>query len=205
VANASSERPPATADLPSEARIGPGTVVLIVGPSGAGKDALIQGAEDQLGPDPAFHFPRRLINRAAHTAEAHDVLSDGHADAPDLSQTFPLSWQAHGLTYALPAEIDNAVRAGRCVVFNASRTIVGAARDRYRTARVIYIDAPLDVRARRLGERGRETSVEIRDRLAREVASFSPADADIVIENTATLDAGIAALSAALRHLAGPP
>lgn len=203
MADASSKRADQSAGNTPMTKIGPGTVVLIVGPSGAGKDALLQGAETELGNDPAFHFPRRLINRAAHAAEHHDVLSDHHASGANLSKTYPLSWQAHGLTYALPATIDDAVRAGRCVVFNASRTVVAAARSRYQNLRTVFIDAPPDVRAQRLGQRGRETQAEIRARLSRDVATFAPADADIVIENAATLEAGIAALTATLRRLAG--
>ncbi|NJO31840.1 MAG: hypothetical protein HC869_00600 [Rhodospirillales bacterium] len=58
-----------------EAAIGPGCVVLAVGPSGAGKDALLSAARSQLVGDLAIVFVERVISRPPHAAEAHASLS----------------------------------------------------------------------------------------------------------------------------------
>lgn len=53
-----------------------GALVLVVGPSGSGKDTLIGMAHAQLSHDRRFIFPRRVITRIAHIdAEDHDTLT----------------------------------------------------------------------------------------------------------------------------------
>ena len=54
------------------AKIGPGRLVLVVGPSGAGKDTLIAGARVKCLNNPTIVFPRRVVTRAASVAEDND-------------------------------------------------------------------------------------------------------------------------------------
>ena len=176
---------------PTSEKIGPGGLVLIVGPSGAGKDALLQGVAEQLAGNPNIHFAKRTINRPSHEAEHNDFLALDDPAAVAQSDAYSLSWQAHGLIYAISSGIDDPIRAGGCVVFNASRTVVAAARGRYATVKVIYINASHKVRAQRLARRGRETAEEIEARLAREVDSFQASAADHLINNEQTLETGV--------------
>ena len=64
-ANASSEAGSPIAAEP----IGPGRVVLVVGPSGAGKDAVLGEAAKRLGGDPRFLFPKRVVTRESNAAD----------------------------------------------------------------------------------------------------------------------------------------
>lgn len=167
--------------------IGPGRVVLVVGPSGAGKDAVLREVARRLAQDSRFLFPTRIVTREASLAEAHDTLTPAEFSEQLAAGRFALHWQAHGLQYAIPSAIDNAVRQGMCVVFNTSRSIVGNARARYLAATIVMIDAPLHVRASRLAERNREPREEVELRLARTVAGFDARDADLVIDNAGPL------------------
>jgi ribose 1,5-bisphosphokinase len=168
--------------------IGPGRVVLVVGPSGAGKDAVIGETRRLLMEDRRFLFPRRIVTRAPNAAEDHDTLSATDFEASLRSGAFALHWQVHGLHYGISVEIDDAVRRGGSVVFNASRRIVPLAKARYRHAGVVLIDAAIDIRRQRLAARDRETPAGISARLERVVADFSARDADLVIDNSGALD-----------------
>lgn len=177
------------------APIGPGLVVPIVGPSGAGKDAIIQAVSDRLADNRRFVFPRRIVTRAPSAAEDHDTLTPDAFEAQLKRGAFALHWQAHGLNYGMPAQMDDAVRSGSSVVFNTSRRLVQAARARYLNTAVVLVDAPLQVRSARLAARDREGAIDAAARLERVVYEFNVADADLVISNTGTLDQASALLT----------
>lgn len=162
-------------------RIGPGTLVLVVGPSGAGKDSLIGYARRALGDRAGLAFARRVVTRTADAAlEDHDTLSP--AEFADLAErgAFALHWRAHGLGYALPRIIDATIANGGSVVANVSRAAVEAARRRYVRVVVVQVTAPLPVLAARLAGRGRETAAAIEARLAR--------SAEVWVEGAVELD-----------------
>ena len=182
--------------------LGPGRVVLLVGPSGAGKDAVLQEARCRLASRKQFAFARRVVTREPDGAEDHDCVSASEFSSRLRQGGFALNWQAHGLHYGIPVEIDEAVRHGGCIVLNASRTIVARARARYRNVAVVLIDAPAELRADRLAKRRREHGPDLAVRLAR-ATGFEPPDADLIIENTGALTVAAAALVEWL--LAGEP
>lgn len=182
-ADGSSSESPCAASGP----IGPGQVVLIVGPSGAGKDAILQNVRDRLTGDDRFLFPRRIVTRPANSAEDHDTVSPEAFDTLLRGGALALHWQAHGLNYGIPAHMNDAVRSGSSVVFNTSRRLVQAVKARYLNVAVVMIDAPVQLRAARLAARDREDAEDVATRIKSVVDGFSAADADLVIENAATL------------------
>jgi phosphonate metabolism protein PhnN/1,5-bisphosphokinase (PRPP-forming) len=185
-------------------RIGPGAVVLVVGPSGAGKDALIAGARAVLAGDHRFIFADRHISRPAHAAEVHISLSDAaFADAAGRRE-YALFWNAHGLNYGIPVTIDDHIRSGRTVVFNASRAIVPEARRRYAQPRIALIDCPAEIRAARIALRAREEPPQLRQRLTRTVEGFDEAWVDVRIDNSCALQVGVERFVAALRKIGAP-
>ncbi len=160
--------------------IGPGRLVLVVGPSGAGKDTLIDLARSALCDDTEVVFVRRVVTRQASKAENNIQISTDAFIAGRDAGRFAVCWEAHGLHYALPIAIDHDIRAGRCVVANGSRTVIDLVRATYADSVVIEITAPPDVLTARLAARGRASDGPIGKRLGRNVAAVK---ADKVIVN----------------------
>src|ERR1700710_2096848 len=113
-----------SADNP--ALIGPGRLVLVVGPSGAGKDTLIGLAKAACAEDRNIVFPRRLITRQASASEDNEEVSAGAFQQALARDEYAMHWEAHGHRYALSRAIDDELRAGRVVVANVSRTVVAS-------------------------------------------------------------------------------
>ncbi|MDZ4840714.1 MAG: phosphonate metabolism protein/1,5-bisphosphokinase (PRPP-forming) PhnN [Hyphomicrobium aestuarii] len=180
--------------------LGPGRVVLIVGPSGSGKDTLLRLARASLAAQETVVFAPRDVTRPTGTAEEFAV-TPANFDATEATGGYALTWRAHGLAYGIRAAIDRDVLAGSTVVLNASRTVLARARQRYANVAVVLIDAPADVRAARLAARGREQATGMADRIARVPGAFVTSDADVVIHNTGDPDDGAARLIRAILAL----
>jgi len=179
----------------------PGALVLVVGPSGAGKDTLIGAAKAALADDPAFVFARRVITRDAVAAlEDHDTIDVAGFEAAKARGDFVLDWQAHGLCYGVPVTIDTDIAEGRTVVMNGSRRMIGDAQARYPRSLVALVTADPAVRARRLAGRGRETEAEIAARLAHEGAPVPDGIETVRIDNSGDLDTAVAALIRVLKQ-----
>lgn len=179
----------------------PGALVLVVGPSGAGKDTLMGAAREALAGDPNFVFVRRVITRdAVAELEDHDTIDVAGFEAARAKGEFALTWEAHGLCYGIPADIDQDIAAGRTVIMNGSRRMIGDAQARYPRCMVTLITADPAIRARRLAGRGRETEDEIAARLAHEGAPVPDGIETVRIDNSGDLATAAAALVRAIRQ-----
>lgn len=167
--------------MPMEAR---GRLVLVVGPSGAGKDTLIDYARDRLRSNLRVHFVRRVISRPTGVGEDHEPVDRDDFERRALEGHFALHWQAHGLSYGIPSEIDDWLAAGDVVVANGSRAVLSEARRRYPQLLVVNVTAPMDVVAKRLIERGRENLESIRQRLLRSEQQSIEGDDALQIDNS---------------------
>ena len=113
------------------AAIGPGRLVLVVGPSGAGKDTLLGLAKAACADDGNIVFPRRVITREASASEENEEVGIGTFQEALTRGEYAMHWEAHGHCYALSRAIDDEIRAGRTIVANVSRTVIGAMRRAY--------------------------------------------------------------------------
>ena len=180
-----------------------GSLVLVVGPSGVGKDTLIGGARHALEADKRFVFVRRLVTRKADSdSEDHDSLDAATFHEMDAAGRFALSWDAHDLRYALPLSVDTDLTLGKVVVANVSRHVVAEAMAKYPACAVILITAEISCRAERLVRRGRESGDQITARLARESAPVPNGVNPIIIDNSGMLAIGVTAFVMALRGIA---
>jgi len=167
-------------------KIGPGALVLVVGPSGAGKDTLILAAQQLLATNSVVMFPRRTVTRQASAFENNEVITPVDFDRAVEKGAYALWWRAHDQGYGISRAVDDEIRLGRTIVINVSRTIIAEARRKYQRACVVLITAPAEVLAERLAARKRDSDGDLGKRLQR--AALDTDDADLVISNVGTIE-----------------
>lgn len=149
-----------------------GTLFYVIGPSGAGKDSLMNVARQHFarhdaGGRPVL-FAHRYITRPMDAGgENHVELSTTEfLNRRDLG-LFALDWHSHKTYYGIGSEIITWLNAGANVVVNGSREYLPTATERFPDMRVVLIEVSADVLFHRLTDRGRETPKEIESRIER--------------------------------------
>lgn len=177
-----------------------GLFVGVVGPSGVGKDSVMVALAKA---DPQIALARRVITRPASAGgEEFDGVSDDAFLRRYDDGEFALYWQAHGLRYAIPASVDQALAEGRTVLANLSRSVLLAAGARFDKTVVIVLTAPVPVLAERLAARGREDEHEIAHRLKRADFALPDGLAPHMVDNTGPLAQTVAVIRQLLANAA---
>jgi ribose 1,5-bisphosphokinase len=181
-------RAPASAE---DGLIGPGRLILVVGPSGAGKDTLINGARAACQDERSVVFARRIVTRPASAFEDNATIAPEAFDRTAADGAFAFWWSAHGHKYGVPVAIDAELRADRTVVCNVSRTIIPAVRRRYAHPIVVLITAPEETLRARLAARQRPSDGDTAARVRRANALDGDLRPDVMIENIGSPESGI--------------
>lgn len=172
---------------------GAGAMIVVVGPSGAGKDSVIDYAMSRLASRSGdVELVRRVITRAGDAGgEDHEAMTPEDFKACAERGAFAVFWEAHGLHYGIPVDYRARVEEGRTLVANGSRAVLDRFRDAFPRVAVVNIVAAPEVIAARLVARGRESEAEIRNRLARQVPDIDGDPNLTIIDNSGPLeDAG---------------
>ncbi|TBN48773.1 phosphonate metabolism protein/1,5-bisphosphokinase (PRPP-forming) PhnN [Pseudomonas sp. BGI-2] len=159
-----------------------GRLIYLMGPSGSGKDSLIEAARLPLR-SMSGEVVRRVITRSAESVgeDAIGVSPEEFAQRRDKGD-FAMSWHANGLDYGIPIQIDHWLKDGRHVLVNGSRGHLAQALKRYPTLLPVLLTVKDEVLRERLLRRGRESVEEIEARLRRNglfVADDSLGDTNI--------------------------
>ena len=116
-----------------------GRLFYLMGPSGAGKDSLLEAAREPLQAR-GCRVARRVITRSAEAAgEDAQAVSTEEFEQLRRSGAFALDWQANGLRYGIPRQIDDWLAAGEDVLVNGSRGYLDQARGRYPQLRPLLL------------------------------------------------------------------
>ena len=174
-----------------------GRPVAIVGPSGVGKDSVMEA----LAADPDIVLARRVITRPPEAGgEDFDGVSEEDFRRREAAGAFVLSWPAHGLLYGVPRAVNDDLEAGRIVLVNLSRAVLIAAQEVWPDLVVISLTAPPEVLAARLSGRGREAEDEQKRRLSRGSLPLPEGLTNVhEIDNSGALDDTVAAVRAVLQ------
>ncbi|MDF0729190.1 phosphonate metabolism protein/1,5-bisphosphokinase (PRPP-forming) PhnN [Pseudomonas entomophila] len=181
-----------------------GRLIYLIGPSGSGKDSLLDAAREALVAR-GCRIARRVITRSAEAmGEAALAVSAAQFEQLRADGAFALHWQANGLHYGIPREIDTWLAQGHDVLVNGSRGYLAQARQRYPDAQVVLLSVEPAVLRQRLLARGRELPVEVEARLARNARFASELfdyDATVlVLDNSGPLADTVARLLAHLEN-----
>lgn len=183
-----------------------GMLFAIVGPSGAGKDTLINWLRERLSDRPEIMFVRRVITRAPDgSTEDHGTLGEAEFMSAHEAGRFAVVWQAHGLSYGIPKTALDHVSSGGIAICNGSRGALAEIEQAFGPVRVIEITVSPEVLAERLRARGREHESEISQRLARDTPPIPERFAAISIDNSGPVEtAGHAILGRIHEYLSAP-
>lgn len=164
-------------------------LLVVVGPSGAGKDTVLRHWRHRL-PDGHVHFAQRVITRAADPNEAHESVSGDAFQRLLADDQLATWWQAHGLHYGIRWHELAPLAQGRWVVMNGSRAHLPTLRAQAPDLRCVEIGAAAEVRAQRLAQRAREDAADRTHRLERDV----PTNAHLHLCNDHALDTTVETL-----------
>ncbi|MBB3290830.1 MULTISPECIES: phosphonate metabolism protein/1,5-bisphosphokinase (PRPP-forming) PhnN [Rhizobium] len=181
-----------------------GTLAVVVGPSGAGKDTLMNLAARHFAGRPDVHFVRRVITRDGDAGnEDHRSVSEVDFDAMEQAGAFAVSWEAHGLKYGIPAEVAEELARDNLVIANGSRSALHRFQAAFPRLKVINITATREVLAERLMARGRESREDVLKRLERSALTVQGSYDVVDIDNSGTLEEAERAIISVLEALVG--
>jgi ribose 1,5-bisphosphokinase len=173
-------------------------LVVVIGPSGAGKDSVLEGLRANWPFTQPARFARRTITRPVKPDdEQHEAVNAARFEQLLEAQAFAMHWQANGLSYGIRRSELEPLDSGRWLFVNGSRAYLPQALQAWPQATVVHISASRDILAQRLAQRGRETGDAVAKRLSREVAFNLPARV-ISIDNNGSLASALGALQQAL-------
>jgi ribose 1,5-bisphosphokinase len=181
-------------------------LVYVMGPSGAGKDSVLDRARALVPAGMPVVFAHRYITRPVEAGgENHVALSPAEFALRRDRGMFAFHWQAHGNGYGIGAEVEAWRRAGLTVVVSGSREHYLAMGDGDRDVHPVLITASPSKLIERLARRGREDAGSAAERLQRGTAYDVQTSRLVTIINDGPLDDAAGALVSLLATLQRSP
>tara|TARA_E500000178_G_scaffold283305_1_gene284102 strand:+ start:428 stop:991 length:564 start_codon:yes stop_codon:yes gene_type:complete len=174
-----------------------GLFLAVVGPSGSGKDTIIEALCKQL---PNIKRVKRYITREQQKAGGEDSYNIDFDTFGKLERDgdFAFSWSAHHLKYGLPITIFDEINVGKSLIANISRSILDQLSDKFEYYEIILITASDKILAERLEKRGRESKAQIEERLARSSFTIPNGISPLIIRNETTVEDAVSKIIASI-------
>ena len=166
-----------------------GTLFLIVGNSGSGKDSIITGVIKEFPSNLIqIYAPKRYITRPPSEFERN--ISVTIKDFKELEEKgkFALKWHIYELDYGVPKDIEKWLKKGHPVIVNVSRTVIEMARKKYKNTKVVFIEVPFEITLQRIRDRKRENEELLKKRIERAKQNQKLPMADFIVDNSGELN-----------------
>jgi len=156
-------------------------LVVVVGPSGVGKDTLVNAAREHFNTSPDVGFVRRIITRVSDPdSEDHESVTTEEFQRRRDEDDFCIWWQANDLYYGLPVSVHQRLAKGEILIANGSRAALPDFRKKFAQLRIVHITASPEALSERLLRRNRESKAQVVDRLQRTSKLQAPEGEDVV-------------------------
>jgi ribose 1,5-bisphosphokinase len=182
-------------------------LIYVMGPSGAGKDSLLEWLRHRLAPAAPVCFARRTIDRPVQPlGEQHESVDAASFEGLLQADAFAMHWLANGRLYGVRHGELEPLRRAQWLFVNGSRAHLAQALRQFKGMSVLHITASADILRARLLARQREAPALVEARIRRAVSFvLEPGCRTIELRNDSSLDAAGADLMQALSALPGWP
>ncbi|SDN75695.1 ribose 1,5-bisphosphokinase [Desulfonauticus submarinus] len=144
-------------------------IILVVGPSGAGKDTLIRYAKKKFSADKNIIFLKRYITRKSDEYEDNYYISSKEFYILKQQNFFFTTWEAYNYQYGI--SFNNVELNGKKIVISISRTKVNDFEKKFKNVLTLFITASPESLRKRLKKRHRDSFWE--NRLERQLLPFN--------------------------------
>ena len=139
-------------------------IILICGPSGAGKDTLIREARKYFASYPRVNFVKRYITRPPDEFEDNFFVCEQGFNILMRSNFFLVTWKSYGYYYGIPEYL---IREDCCNFISVSRKTISFFEEKFKNVFTIYVTADYETIKKRLTYRNREDMNILKQRLDR--------------------------------------
>ncbi len=166
-----------------------GLLIAVVGPSGAGKDSVIDWLKTYFAGNRDVLFARRTVTRIdGGASEDHDCLTPEEFGEAKAAGEFAVTWDAHGLSYGIPTDVLHHLNGGGVAIANGSRRALDDLQAVFPNILVVNLVVDRAILSKRLAERGRETAEEISRRLERMDVQIASHFNAVRVDNSGSLE-----------------
>ncbi len=177
-------------------------VLLVVGPSGSGKDTLLRSARKYFAGQDRLAFVRRYITRPPDRNEDNYYLDPAAFTLLNNAGFFLSTWRAHDNFYGIPYHALAESGGVGGVLCSISRSAVGDFERHFPHTTTILVTAREEVLRQRLKGRGREDASAVRKRLERAGRPVFARDL-VIFDNSRDLERSTSMFIELLERLSG--
>jgi ribose 1,5-bisphosphokinase len=173
-------------------------IILVVGPSGSGKDTLLRSARKDLAENRNIAFARRYITRPPDGNEDNYYVDSIGFELLERNGYFLSTWRAHQNHYGIALHMIQEHNRYSTIVCSISRSAIKDFDCRYGNTLTIQVTADKAILRERLLKRGRENEADIERRLARAEQKVDAKNL-VIFDNSRNLDESCSRFTALLK------